>query len=342
MNKNSAPLLKVLRKEKVDHMPIWLMRQAGRYLPEYRAIRAQNKSFIDFCLSPKPAADVTLQPVRRFDMDAAILFADILLLPYAMGQKIEFHEGLGPLLEPIETVKQSGQLLWQADRLDNIYETIELVKEELDETKALLGFSGGLWTVACYMIDGSSKNGFAGAARAAQQDQALLDSLIDHLFDATLEYLGRQIEAGVDAVQIFDSHAGLLKGQLFNKYIIEPTTKLVQAIKAEYPHTPIIGFPRGASPEDVRSYAEKTGIDCLGLDQQTDIHFAKRELMPLVPLQGNLDPQLLLKGGQPMKDGARAIFDCFGPNHIFNLGHGVIKETPPEHVQELVSYVKSL
>lgn len=323
-------------------MPIWLMRQAGRYLPEYRELRGQADGFIDFCLTPELAARATLQPIDRFGMDAAIIFADILLVPFAFDQKVVFEEGKGPVLEALSEEKQLGLLNWNIERLNPVFETIERVYDELDDDKALIGFSGGLWTVACYMMQGCSQPSFPKALACAQYDPEFMKYLIEALHDATVEYLGRQIEAGVDVLQIFDSHAGLLRGEAFQKYVIQPTKRLVESLKAEYPDVPLIGFPRGATPEDYEKYAVETGVDCVGLDQDVPLDFAARTLRGIKPLQGNLDPELLLDGGSRMFKAAEDIYRALGPNHIFNLGHGVIKETPPEHVESLVSFVKSL
>lgn len=342
MKKTEKLVLNVLQNKQVNRMPIWLMRQAGRYLPEYRELRKKAEGFIPFCLTPDLATEATLQPIRRFDMDAAILFADILLVPYAFGQKIEFQEKIGPLLEPVTEEKQLGRLKWNCDKLEATFETIERVKDELPDETTFLGFAGGLWTVACYMIEGRGRVGFRNALRVAESDPQLLNYLLDSLHDATLEYLGRQIEAGVDAIQLFESHAGILRGEAFEKYVIAPTKRLVSALKAEYPKVPVIGFPRGARQKDYEKYAIETGVDCLGLDQHLSLPFAQRVLRCIKPLQGNMDPELLLKGGERMREAVRDIYHRFGPNHIFNLGHGVIKETPPENVADLVAFVKGL
>jgi uroporphyrinogen decarboxylase len=341
--KNSEPLiLQVLKNKKVERMPVWFMRQAGRYLPEYRELRTKAESFIDFCLTPELAARATIQPVERFGVDAAILFADILLVPFAMDQKVVFHEGEGPVLEALSEEKQLGLLKWDIEKLDPVFETIERVYKEIDDDTALIGFSGGLWTVACYMMQGRSQPSFPKALARAQFDPEFMKYLIEDLHHATLEYLARQVEAGVDVLQIFDSHAGLLEGQAFSDFVVKPTKRLVSALKAEYPDVPIIGFPRGAKPEDIEIYASQTGVDCVGLDHTVPLDFAKDRLRGIKPLQGNLDPELLLDGGQAMLDQAQEIYRKLGPNHIFNLGHGVIKQTPPDHVAELVRFVKNM
>jgi len=342
VRKTEKKVLNVLNNIQVKQMPVWLMRQAGRYLPEYRETRAHAKNFIDFCLTPELAAEATLQPIRRFGLDAAILFADILLVPYALGQKTEFVEQIGPVLDPVTEEAQLGRLLWKSDSLESVYETIIQVKDALPEETTLLGFAGSPWTVACYMIEGHGQTGFPNARSAAINDRQFMDFLLDVLHDATLEYLGRQIEAGVDAIQLFDSHAGLLSGKAFQDYVVAPTKRLVSALKAEYPDVPVIGFPRGAQEQDYESYLLETGVDCLSMDQNLSLDFAQHTLRGIKPLQGNMDPALLLAGGEPMRQAVDDIYERFGPNHIFNLGHGIIKETPPEHVAALVAYIRTL
>jgi len=342
VRKTEKPVLNVLNNIQVEQMPVWLMRQAGRYLPEYRELRAKADNFIQFCLTPELAAEATLQPIRRFGLDAAILFADILLVPHGLGQKTTFIEKTGPVLDPVTEEAQLGHLKWNSERLEAVYETIALVKEELSDETTFLGFAGSPWTVACYMIEGRGQTGFAKALHAAANDPQFMGFLFESLHDATLEYLGRQIEAGVEAIQLFDSHAGLLTGQAFHDYVTRPTKRLVEAIKAEYPDVPVIGFPRGAKEADILSYLSETGVDCLSMDQNLSLDFAKNTLHGIKPLQGNMDPELLLAGGAPMRQAAQEIYHRFGPNHIFNLGHGVIKETPPEHVAELVDFIRTL
>ena len=335
------PLLHLLTGEPVSRMPIWLMRQAGRYLPEYRAIREKAGSFLDLCLSPDLASEITLQPIRRFGFDAAIMFADILLVPLALGRRPVFKEGEHPKIEPVRDDKSLGKLRWKIEVLAPVFETLRRMENELPESVTRIGFAGGLWTVAGYMIDGNSATSFNTALAKTGEDTAFLTRLFDILHDATVEYLGRQIEAGAEVLQIFDSWAGLLQGQNFKRWVIEPTRQLVDSIKKEYPAVPIIGFPRGARPDDYKAYLEQTGVDALSLDTDISLSFARNELQPLKPLQGNLDPKLLVEGGDKMRRAVDDIIATMGPRHIMNLGHGVLPETPPEHVTRLVEQVRT-
>jgi len=336
--KKEKPILDILNGKKPERCPLWLMRQAGRYLPEYKKIRAQAGNFLDLCLTPELAAEITLQPVRRFGFDAAILFADILLVPYALGQGLKFREGEGPVLEPVENDKMLEQLNFKSAVLAPVYETIHTVKKQLPEPVSLIGFCGGLWTVAAYMIDGTSRQDFAAAQNWAVEQPERLERLINTLLDASEHYLCNQIEAGAEILQIFESWAGLLKGSSFERWIIKPTQELIARIKNKHPHIPIIGFPRGAGAH-YPAYARETGIDTLGIDQQVSLDYARTQLKPLKLLQGNLDPLLLIKGGEEMRLAAVDILENLGPNHIFNLGHGILPETPLEHVSELTDIV---
>ncbi len=338
MNETRKAILDNLQNRHAERVPIWLMRQAGRYLPEYRALRAEAGGFLHLCLTPRWAADITLQPIRRFDFDAAILFADILLIPYALGRGLEFKEGEGPVLQTVKDLKDIGSLKYDQTKLHPVFETVSLVKNDLPKKTTLIGFCGSLWTVACYMIDGNSKGNFVEARLWAREKPEQLQKLIDILAEASLDYLSAQIEAGAEVIQIFDSWAGLLEGDLFDRWVISPTRKLVAKFKERHPHVPIIGFPREAGKKH-RDYITKTGVDCMSLDQSVDLAYAK-ELQAIKPVQGNLDPAVLVRGGDEMKMAAEKILNTLGPKHIFNLGHGVVPETPPEHVAELVKIVR--
>lgn len=338
MIKTGKPLLEILSGKETAKVPIWLMRQAGRYLPEYRALRAQAENFLDLCLTPKWAAEITLQPIRRFDFDAAILFADILLIPYALGQKLEFREGEGPVLEPVDE-KNLTQLKFRIENLAPVFETLDLVRESLSSQTALIGFCGGPFTVAAYMIDGSSKTNFKNAMKWARELPNQLNQLIEILVEASTVYLGQQIEAGAEVIQIFESWAGLLEGRLFAKWVIEPTRELTARLKKKYPDVPIIGFPRNAG-QDYENYAALAGIDALSIDHLVPLERA-RELQKTKILQGNLDPRLLVKGGAEMHQAAETILKTLGPRFIFNLGHGVLPETPTGHVSELLKIVRN-
>jgi len=338
MIKNRKPILDIIAGKTPEQIPIWLMRQAGRYLPEYRKLRAQTGNFLDLCLTPKLAAEITLQPVKRFKLDAAILFSDILLIPYALGQKLEFREGEGPILEPLQNEKTLEKLALDSTKLEPVYETQEIVKSHLPQQTTFIGFCGGLWTVAAYMIDGTSRNNFTQAKLWATEKPRLLDSLVKILLDASECHLCRQIKSGAEILQIFESWAGLLTGAEFDRWVIEPTRELISRVKRKHPYVPIIGFPRVAGAH-YHDYAVKTGIDVLSIDQTVSLDYAHAQLQPIKPLQGNLEPMLLVKGGKDMCHAAAAILEKFGPRHIFNLGHGVLPETPPEHVNELVEFV---
>ncbi|MDX2028475.1 MAG: uroporphyrinogen decarboxylase [Alphaproteobacteria bacterium] len=339
MYKTDKPILGLLSGLQTDRMPVWLMRQAGRYLPEYRALREKAGGFLKLCLTPEWAAEITLQPIRRFQFDAAIIFADILLIPMALGQKLEFREGEGPVLEALKDEKSLAALNYDEKKLFPVFEALSLVKKDLPKETALIGFCGAPWTVACYMIDGTSRNDFHAAKQWAVNNADNLDRLINILVDASELYLSAQIRTGAEIIQIFDSWAGLLDGEMFHRFVVKPTQKLVQRLKEKHLHIPIIGFPRAAG-ENYRGYAQATGIDALSIDQDIALGYAK-ELQGIKTLQGNLDPALLVKGGDAMKSGIEAILKTLGPRHIFNLGHGVVPQTPPEHVAELVKIVRS-
>lgn len=326
-------LLRALSGEKSISPPIWLMRQAGRYLPEYRALREKAGSFLDLCFNPEWAAEVTLQPIRRFDFDAAIIFADILLIPYALGQDLTFATGEGPKLGALPKPGQE-----QPDRLDPVYEALRRVRSSLPPDKALIGFCGAPWTVACYMIEGSGGE-FARARRFARDERGGFLELLDRLAIASADYLCRQIEAGADAVQIFDSWSGLVASEDFVDFVIAPTRKISAEVKRHFPQVPIIGFPRGAG-ENCPAYARQTGVDGLGLDQTITLDHAAA-LQNILPVQGNLAPELLVQGGLPMRQAVTAILQRLsGQPFIFNLGHGIVPQTPIEHVTELVRLVR--
>lgn len=330
-------LLRTLNGEKTQYPPVWLMRQAGRYLPEYRELRANAGGFMQAVFDPEMAAEITLQPLRRFpQIDAAILFSDILVIPHALGQEVQFLAGEGPHLGPI------GDLSYQPEKLEPILQTVRNVRAELPPEKSLIGFAGAPWTVACYMIAGSNHNEFLDAKKMAFNDPAKLEALLDIVTDATLQYLLAQIAAGANVVQIFESWCGLLTGHRaeFDRFILDPTRRIVAGIKQEYPDIPVIGFPRQAGTW-IPLYVEETGVDAVGLDWSVDPLWAHENLPAGFPVQGNLDPAALLIGGEALDRKAAHIIEAFRDRpFIFNLGHGVIKETPPEHVAQLLSVVK--
>jgi uroporphyrinogen decarboxylase len=331
------PLLRALAGETLDPPPWWLMRQAGRYLPEYRAIRAKAGDFVTLCLTPELAVEVTLQPVRRFAMDAAILFSDILLVPRALGQRLSF-ENDGPRLEPVSDVGLLGQP--DVAMLAPVAEAARRVAAALPDHTAFIGFAGAPWTVATYMVEGGTSRDFHRVKALAYRDSPGFAALVERIAAATLDFLTLQIEAGVEVVQLFDSWAGVLPAEAFQQWVIAPTKQLVAALKQRFPDVPIIGFPRGSGFQYER-YAVETGIDALCLDTAMPADVARRRLPTHMPLQGNLDPVMLLIGGAPMGREVRRLRAGFaGGPHIFNLGHGVLPETPPEHVAELARLLR--
>jgi uroporphyrinogen decarboxylase len=350
MNPNPAPssdpsnkvLLRVLRGETLTVPPIWLMRQAGRYLPEYRALRETVGGFLDLCLTPELAAEVTLQPVRRFALDAAILFSDILIVPYALGQALEYRDGEGPVLDPLRSpaaIAAVGDADFR-DRIAPVWRTVERVKTLLPDAMTLIGFAGAPWTVASYMVEGGTSRDFVKVKSWAFSDAAGFGGLIDRLVEATIVYLDGQVRAGADMVQLFDSWAGVLPEAAFRQWVIAPTKKIVAALKEAHPRVPIVGFPRGAGLM-YRDYVVQTGVDGVSLDQTVPLEIARRTLQPLAALQGNLDPLLLVAGGDAMAEAVRAIVATLGGGpFIFNLGHGVTPATPPDHVKALIELVR--
>jgi uroporphyrinogen decarboxylase len=333
---SAKPLLRTLAGEVLARPPWWLMRQAGRYLPEYRELRTKAGDFITMCLTPSLAAEVTLQPIRRFGMDAAILFSDILLVPRALGQRLSFAND-GPALEPLSETSDLRRLNSEriAGQLAPVGEAANRVKEGLTADIALIGFAGAPWTVATYMVEGGTSRDFRRVKGWAYRDPVRFGALIELLGAATLEFLSLQIVAGVEAVQLFDSWAGALSPQGFKDWVIAPTRRLVVALKQRFPQVPVIGFPRGAGLLYER-YAAETGVDVIGLDTAVPAKFASDRLQCRVPVQGNLDPVLLLSGGDAMRRAVAELRATLGRGpYVFNLGHGVLPETPPEHVAEL-------
>jgi uroporphyrinogen decarboxylase len=322
--------------------PIWLMRQAGRYLPEYRAIRQKAGSFLDLCFDPKLAAELTLQPIRRFGFDVAIVFSDILVVPHALGQSVRFTEGEGPRLDALADPLALRRLRPAIDhaRLASVYEAIALVKGDLPPAVALLGFCGGPWTVATYMIAGCGTPDQGPARLFAYRHPEAFTMLIDLLVEASASYLVRQFEAGVDAVQIFDTWAGVLPAGEFRKWCIEPSARIVAAVRKQIPGARIIGFPRGAGTE-LAQYLNAVAVDAVGLDWTVELGFARDQVQARRPVQGNLDPLALLTGGSPLDRSIDAILGALaGGPFIFNLGHGILPETPIAHVERLIERVR--
>ncbi len=340
----TKPLIRALLSERNAIPPIWLMRQAGRYLPEYRAVRSKAGSFLDLCFNPKLAAEVTLQPVRRFGFDAAILFSDILVVPHALGQHVSFEEGDGPRLDALSEPSALRRLGREIDHrvLTPIYETIAAVKQELPPSVALLGFCGAPWTVATYMIAGAGTVDQLPAREFAYRHSEAFAELIEILIEASAGYLIRQFMAGVDAVQIFDTWAGVLPPDEFRKWCIEPCARIVAAVRKSIPEAKIIGFPRGAGTK-LTQYLAAVPVDAVGLDWIIELGFARDRIQKQRPVQGNLDPVVLHAGGAALDRAIDVVLEAFadGP-FIFNLGHGVLPETPLAHVERLIARVRGV
>ena len=338
---SQKPILETLQRRSTPQVPIWLMRQAGRYLPEYRAVRARAKGFLDLCFTPELAVEVTLQPIRRFPLDAAIIFSDILVIPHALGQPVTFEEGRGPVLEPIRSGDDLRKLSLErlARTLTPVATAIAAVRRELPENVALFGFAGAPWTVASYMVEGIGGSDFALAKTWAYREPDSFNLLIDLLVDATSAYLVLQIEAGAEILQIFDSWAGVLSPPALERWALRPTAEIVRRVKARHPDIPIIVFPRGVGASYAR-YAAACGSDGLSLDTGVSPEWAAAALQPTMTVQGNLDPLVLAAGGSALREEATHILERLaGGSFIFNLGHGILPQTPPDHVAALCELV---
>jgi len=338
----TKPFLAALAGRRQAIPPIWLMRQAGRYLPEYRAIRATAKSFIEFCYTPTLATEATLQPIRRFGFDAAILFSDILVMPDALGQSVSFESGEGPRLTPIETAADFAKLHETPDwaRLAPVFETVERVRAALPAETALIGFCGAPWTVASYMIAGHGTPDQAPARLFAYRHPDLFAALIDRLADSSADYLARQVRAGAEAVQIFDSWSGVLPPAEFERWCVKPIQRIVARLRTQTPHVPIIAFPRGAATQ-LGKFADVAGLAAIGLDTAVEPRAAAAMLPTHLALQGNLDPLALISGGEALDRSVDRVIEGFeGRAHIFNLGHGILPETPIAHVERMLGRVR--
>jgi uroporphyrinogen decarboxylase len=336
------PLIEVLDGRQQVPPPVWMMRQAGRYLPEYRAVREKAGGFLDLCFNPELAADVTLQPVRRFGFDAAILFSDILVVPLALGRKVEFLVGEGPKLEPLADAAALGQLRETVDHdvLAPIYETVRRVKSALDERTTLIGFCGAPWTVATYMVAGEATPDQAPARMFAYRDPDNFAKLIDRLVQGSIEYLVGQIKAGAEVLQIFDTWAGVLSPGEFDRWCIAPTKRIVAGVRAQIPGAKLIGFPRGAGSK-LACYVQDTGVDGVGLDWTVGLVYARDHIQPVKPVQGNVDPLALLAGGPALAREVDAVLEHLGGGpFIFNLGHGILPNTPIAHVEQMLKRVR--
>ena len=334
------PLLATLRGERQPVPPLWLMRQAGRYLPEYRALRADKGGFLALATDPAAAAEVTLQPIRRFGFDGAILFSDILMVPWALGQDLTFGPGEGPRLAPALVDAALDGLTRVPERLEAVYATVARVAAALPPQTSFLGFAGSPWTVATYMVAGRGSKDQGETRRFAYDDPAAFAAIVDAIVAMTIDYLARQIEAGVEAVQLFDSWAGSLSPAQFERWVIAPNAAIVAGLRARCPGVPIIGFPKGAGGK-LPAYATGTGVDAIGLDETIDPDWANAVLPAAMPVQGNLDPLALIAGGEALASAVARIGAAFPTRpHVFNLGHGILPDTPIAHVEQLIAMVR--
>jgi uroporphyrinogen decarboxylase len=332
---NDKLFLQTLKGQQTERVPFWFMRQAGRYLPEYMALRKEAGSFLDLCYNPDFATEVTLQPIRRFNMDAAILFSDILVIPHALGQDLAFKVGEGPVLTPVDNLENLKALSMEKlhEHLSPVYQTVANLSKKLPKHVALIGFAGAPWTVATYMVNGRGSKDQAKTRLMAYQDREMFQKLIDMLVTSTSEYLIKQVDMGADALQLFDSWSGTLPADEFIQWCVEPMRKIVENIRAVHPDVPIIGFPKGAGHK-IQNYIKKTKVNAVSIDTSTSTSWVRDKILPMCPVQGNLDPLLLVSGGVPLEKAVHHILDHLKDgSHIFNLGHGIIPQTPPENVK---------
>lgn len=342
MTATGKPFLDVLRGETRNPPPVWFMRQAGRYLPEYRELRTRASGFLDFCYTPDLTVEATLQPLRRFGFDAAILFSDILVIPDALGQAVEFREGEGPVLEPLRRNADLEKLTPERirDHLAPVFETLRRLAGAIPSTTALIGFAGAPWTVATYMVEGRGGTDFSNVLGWFADDTKGFQGLIDILVEATADYLIAQVENGAEALQLFDTWAGVLDEDGFERLVIQPTREILGRVWAVHPEIQVIGFPRGASERYI-GYVERTGICAVGIDTDVDPAWAAQALQSRCAVQGNLDPNLLISGGREMREAVRRILDeLSGGPFVFNLGHGILPPTPIENVSEVLAMVR--
>jgi uroporphyrinogen decarboxylase len=335
-------LVKTLRGETHDRIPFWFMRQAGRYLPEYKKIRSQTKNFMEFCYSPDKAAEVTLQPITRFGMDGAIIFSDILVIPHSLGVDVRFEEGKGPILSPVRDEKTLKEKLAKKEggkKLEPVYEALRKTKAMLPEETALIGFAGAPWTLACYTVNGGTSQDYAIVKSTAANDKAFFLSLIEQFSEAVIEHAGKQIEAGAEIFQLFDSWAGILNEEEFEQWVIVPTKHIVASIKKKYPEIPLIGFPRMAG-EKTERYLQETKLDAISFDGSISLSWVKEKLQPLGVVQGALDNQKLASDKIAMLEEAEQILHTLAKPFVFNLGHGILPHTPIENVQALCEFLK--
>lgn len=335
-----GPLLDTLKGLRQPVAPVWLMRQAGRYLPEYRELRAEKGGFLELVYDSEAAAEVTVQPIRRFGFDGAILFSDILIIPHAMGQGLEFLAGEGPKLSPTLLEVELDSFTPKHERFEPVYETVRRTRTMIDESVTMLGFAGSPWTVATYMIAGEGSKDQGPARLLAYRDPARLQHIVDRIVATSVEYLRGQIDAGAEAVQLFDSWAGSLAPDEFERWVIAPNAEITAQIKASHPDVPVIGFPKGAGAK-LPAYASETKVDAIGMDETLDPAWVHAHLPADMPVQGNLDPLLVEAGGPALPERVRAIVGAFGDRpHVFNLGHGIGQHTPIAHVEELLAALR--
>lgn len=336
------PFIDVLSGQRQPAPPMWMMRQAGRYLPEYREVRAKAGGFLDLCFNPELAAEVTLQPIRRFGFDAAIIFSDILVIPYALGRSVRFEVGEGPRLDPLDDPAKVATLAAHADlgKLKPVFEALKIVRGALDSQTALIGFCGAPWTVATYMVAGHGTPDQAPARMMAYRHPDAFSKIIDLLVDSSIEYLLAQLAAGADALQIFDTWAGVLPPTEFVRWSVEPTRRIVEGVRAKVPDAKIIGFPRGAAAQ-LPGYVEATGVNGVSIDWTAEPSFIRERVQSRVAVQGNLDPLVLISGGAALDRAVDNVLANFAAGRfIFNLGHGIQPETPIAHVEQMIRRVR--
>ncbi len=340
------PLVTVLNRQRTEKVPFWFMRQAGRYLPEYCEIREKGNGFSEMIRNPETAAEITMQPVRRFGMDGAIIFSDILVVPEAMGLEVRFEEGTGPKLKALESTADAERLIPEqvTEKLPYVYEAVSLVRDKLQqegyEARALIGFSGAPWTLACYMIEGGSSRDYLKTRLWAYRDPDSFENLIRILETAIVLHLEEQVRAGCEVIQLFDSWAGILDASQFQKWVLTPSRRIVQKLKERCPGIPAIGFPKGAGQMYLK-YAQETGLSAVSLDSGVSPQWAAKFLLPEIAVQGNLDPVCLLAGGDALElEAERVLGNLSSGDFIFNLGHGIHKDTPIAHVARLCDIIK--
>lgn len=342
MNSSKKRLVLACKGEKTDRVPFWFMRQAGRYLPEYRELRARQKDFMAFCYSPDMASEATLQPIRRFGMDGAIIFSDILVVPHALGIEVRFEEGVGPRLSPVRDKKALAGLSDSGieKKLSPVYDALRKVRKALPGETALIGFAGAPWTLACYVIEGASSDRFERVRETAQSDPEFFERLISLLTGAVIRHVNAQIEAGAEIIQIFDSWAGIANEELYPRFVLKPAAAIIKAVKAKYPDVPIIAFPRQSGVR-FSDYASETGADVVSVDASVTLGWVRKFLQPHAIVQGALDPVLLAADGEAALTQAANILRVLDKPFVFNLGHGILPHTPPENMQALCEFLKN-